>query len=364
MHFITVGYAESRRVNEWHTLLNARGFSSTLWSYHELIKGEFPSITADAVLRICSPGEDFKTYKEIVSFGSKHIGQNLKERFGEVADGKSWYLGWKKVLQVISIFLKKNPRVRVMNSPEAIAIAFDKHQSKTQFNLAKVNTPRYFYPVDSVDTLFNNMLSRKWHQVFIKPLHGSSASGIMALRRSSSKMILYSTIVQGQGENVGHLFNALKVQRYSDQNEIRVIVKKMLDRDLLCEQWIPKKKHTGKNTDFRVLVVNGKATFVVPRLSAHNITNLHLGNEKGNIEACKQEWGESLIHEMVTLAVQAVKSIPDLFYAGVDVLVSTDDIPFVLEVNAFGDLLIGLEFQGMTSSEVLLKECLNVFTPK
>jgi len=125
----------------------------------------------------------------------------------------------------------------------------------------------------------------------------------------------------------------------------------MIPHGLLVEQWIRKKIFQGKSVDLRIVVIRDTAVFIVPRLSPHFITNLHLGNEKGKIEELRLAWGRDCIASAKKLAVQAVAAIPGLFYAGVDVAIDYDGEPYVLEVNAFGDLLLDIYHEGKTTYE-------------
>ena len=94
-------------------------------------------------------------------------------------------------------------------------------------------------------------------------------------------------------------------------------------------------------------------------MSNHFITNLHLGNEKGSIEELEIAWGEAVIVAAKALAVEAVRIIGGLFYAGVDVAISNRNIPYVLEVNAFGDMLLNIYQNGLTTYEYELSEWLS-----
>ena len=127
----------------------------------------------------------------------------------------------------------------------------------------------------------------------------------------------------------------------------------------MAEEWIPKKRFQGKSVDFRILVINGKPIFVVPRLSKHFITNLHLGNEKGDFKTIENEWGKPLLEEVKAIAVKAVEAIGGLFYAGVDVAISKMGLPYVLEVNAFGDLLLNIHKEELNTYEYELSKWLS-----
>ena len=241
-----------------------------------------------------------------------------------------------------------------MNSPAAIQLVFHKLNTQQLLTAKGIRTPRIFIEkVSDYDTLITELEERKINQVFIKPYHGSSASGVMAFRQSKGRQVLYTTISL---QTNGQLYNHLQLQRYTSITDIKSIVNTMIPTRLLAEEWIRKKRFQEKSVDFRILVIHGKAIFVVPRMSEHFITNLHLGNEKGNILAVEKEWGKSLIEAAKSLAVQAVEKINNLFYAGVDVAISNNGKPYVLEINAFGDMLLNIYRNNKNAYEYELEE--------
>ncbi|MCI5055209.1 MAG: hypothetical protein MRY83_03820, partial [Flavobacteriales bacterium] len=141
--------------------------------------------------------------------------------------------------------------------------------------------------------------------------------------------------------------------------EIRDIINAMVPAGLMAEEWIRKKMFNNKSVDLRILIINKQASLVVPRISHHIITNLHLGNEKGNIEDLRNSWGDEVIDTAKREAIKAVEEIGGLFYAGVDVAIDPRGMPVILEVNAFGDMLLGIENNGLNSYDLELQEWLN-----
>ena len=114
--------------------------------------------------------------------------------------------------------------------------------------------------------------------------------------------------------------------------------------------------------DVRIVVINGKARHVLPRLSAGPITNLHLGNQRGNAELLRKKLGLVKYEQMLHTAEQAVRTIPGAFYAGVDVLIPAGfGKPSILELNAFGDLLPQLLHQGEDTYTAELNALLHAY---
>jgi len=352
-NFLTIGSKRSRRVKFWNDTLLQKDCKFELLTYEQILKGNFPKITAPTTLRITSPGENFDLQKQILLLGGCPLSEEINFEKGEIYPNQYWYRGWCLLLEKITNFIAKNPLLKPINTPVGIKLAFHKLKCSEFLSDRQIRTPKIILnKVLNYDQLIETLQKQHISQVFIKPYHGSSASGVMAFRQAKGKQVLYSTIDLKSNK----LYNNLRLQRYTTSEKIKTIINAMAPAGLLAEAWIPKKTFQGKSVDFRVLVINGKAVFVVPRMSNGCITNLHLGNEKGNIDLVEKAWGKSTIESATFLAEQAVKAISNLFYAGVDVAISTNGTPYILEINAFGDMLLNIFKEGKTTYEMELKE--------
>ena len=351
--FITIGSPDARRVQFWEAALQQYNCKHQVITYQQIIENYFLKITEPTTIRLASTGEDFELGKIIMGMGGYSDAHLLSFEKGLIYPNDFWYKGFCVLLKKIENFTLQNPLVKTMNSPAAIQLAFHKLKCQQFLNQKNISTPKIILDkVLDYDSLIEKMEAENIHQVFIKPYHGSSASGVMALRQSNGRQMLYTTIhLQG-----GKMYNHLKLQKYNSLLDIKTIINKMVPSGLLVEEWIRKKTFQEKSVDFRILVINGKAVFVVPRMSPHFITNLHLGNEKGNIEAVEKVWGSDVIKKAKDLAIQAVDEIDGLFYAGVDVAISQKGKSYILEVNAFGDMLLNISKGGLNTYEYELKE--------
>ena len=354
--FLTIGATNSRRVKFWENALQQQRCNHRLITFNQVIDNDFPEIETPTILRITSPGEDFNLWKKIASLGGYKETEKLVFKRGLIYPNQYWYRGWCVILKKIEGFIEKNPLVEVMNTPASIQLAFHKLESQKVMAKQGISIPKIIMnQVEDYDALIDMLEIEKIPQVFIKPYHGSSASGVMALRQSKGRQVLYTTIaLQANGE----MYNHLQLQKYDDLSKIKRIVNSMIPSGLLVENWIRKKRFQQKSVDFRILVINGKPIFVVPRMSKHFITNLHLGNEKGNVEEVELIWGKKIIQKAKTLAVNAVDVIGGLFYAGVDVAINAIGESYVLEINAFGDMLLGIDQDGFNTYEYELRELL------
>ena len=353
--FITIGSPDSRRVKFWEAALQQYNCSHQVITYQQIIEGDFSKIIEPTTIRLTSTGEDFELEKIIMGMGGYSDAHLLSFQKGLIYPNDSWYKGFCVLLKKIEGFVSKNPLVKTINSSAAVELTFHKLKCQQFLNQKNISTPKMILErVVDYDSLIEKMETENIRQVFIKPYHGSSASGVMALRQSKGRQMLYTTIYLQNDK----MYNHLKLQKYNSLSEIKTIINKMVPSGLLVEEWIRKKTFQEKSVDFRILVINGKAAFTVPRMSPHFITNLHLGNEKGNLEEVEKEWGSDVIKKAKDLAVRAVNEIGGLFYAGVDVAISQKEKPYVLEVNVFGDMLLNISKDGLNTYEYELKEWL------
>ena len=105
------------------------------------------------------------------------------------------------------------------------------------------------------------------------------------------------------------------------------------------------------------LVIAGEARHWVVRQSRHPMTNLHLGNQRGDGFALGELLGPEKLAAALALAEKAAACFPDSLYAGVDVLLDARHQAFVGEINAFGDLLPRLTHRGESAYTAIARAC-------
>jgi hypothetical protein len=78
------------------------------------------------------------------------------------------------------------------------------------------------------------------------------------------------------------------------------------------------------------------------------MTNLHLLNERGVWPQVLERMGDAAWDDARRTCERAMACFPGSLYAGIDLLIGTDHRRHaVLEVNAFGDLLPGVLWDGV-----------------
>jgi hypothetical protein len=193
------------------------------------------------------------------------------------------------------------------------------------------------------DALVSQLDRVGWRRVFVKLRYGSSASGVVALERGRNRWQATTSVelVREHGET--RLFNSLRVRRYTAVAEIAAIIDELCQQEVHVEQWIPKAGLAGRTFDLRVLVIAGEPRHVVVRTSRGPITNLHLGNQRGDWPALVAKW-PAAARELAWESCRAAAScFPRSLYVAMDLaLLPGLARHAILELNAFGDLLPGI----------------------
>ena len=113
------------------------------------------------------------------------------------------------------------------------------------------------------------------------------------------------------------------------------------------ERWLPKAGLGDRVVDLRVVVVAGRPTHAVVRASRGPLTNLHLGNARGDLDALRAAAGPAAWAAAMQTCERAAACFPRSLHVGVDLMFLVGwRRHAVAEVNAFGDLLPGVLADG------------------
>lgn len=321
-----LGNPENRRVIDFQKTWSELGYGSArVMSYQELLQGK-PLPTEVEWWRLDSPGENAEVARALIRCGGGPPDALLE--FGQIAFLSAYHRGYCNLLDSLN-------GLRCFNAPTEIALMFDKWACHQRFQKAGLARPPSYLAETDFDT-FRSNLDRQG-RLFLKPLHGSSASGVCALRWTPARQQLIAPLKLTSGG----LFNSLRVYNYATWGEIASILQPLLREGMVAEHWIPKLTLGEGAVDLRVLVVAGQPRHCVLRQSVHPMTNLHLGNRRAD-PARLGPWLEPARQ----LARQAAACFPHSHYAGVDILLDGRGRPWIGEINAFGDLLPGLLDRG------------------
>ncbi|WP_208545360.1 STM4014 family protein [Streptomyces sp. Tu 2975] len=290
------------------------------------------------LVRIDSPGEDREVERALRGVDDPT----------RVEGSALWYERFTAAVRDIAVRAEAGG-ARLLDDPAQLAVLFDKRLCHAALLAAGVAVPRSptsgaaAPPVRGWDDVRSLLAATGMRRVFVKPAHGSSASGVMALETAGGGRVQATTSVERDAE--GRLFNSLRVRRYASERRVAALVDALAPDGLHIERWLPKASQRGRVADLRVVVVAGRATHAVVRTSLSPMTNLHLGGLRGDLaearaatEAAGGSWAGTL-----AVCERAAACFPGVSRVGVDLLPSTGWRRFAVgEVNAFGDLLPGL----------------------
>lgn len=289
-----------------------------------------------AVLRFDSPGEDAACDALLRGPGDPT----------RVGGGARWYATLTAALRRLAAAAGR-AGATLLGDPEEVAVMFDKRRCHARLAAAGVPAPPALIGPDAPGDyarLRQRMADAAWSRVFVKPAHGSSASGVVALQVSGPRLghrvrAVTSAVPDGRG---GYA-NALGVRVYDREADVAALIDALAPDGLHVERWIPKAGLNGHALDLRVVVVAGTPTHAVVRTSRYPMTNLHLGGRRGDLTAVRAALGEDGWRRALAICAQAARCFPGSLMVGVDLLIEIGWRRMMVgEVNAFGDLLPGL----------------------
>jgi glutathione synthase/RimK-type ligase-like ATP-grasp enzyme len=360
--FVLIGCPNSRRIDDFQAALQQLGLPpARVVFYTDLLAGRItlPDVvqTGD-IVRLESPGRDWPTELALLSLVadgpeteyewlSRAEVEALQYQKGRLWPSRQWYRGWCQMLQLIKGQLQQCPPHRVMNAPHDIAIMFDKTRCQALMNARNISVPRALGSPRNWDELVASMEAHRCRRVFVKLAHGSSASGVVAFQTNGTQHRATTTVEVVRDAGDLKLFNSRRIKVLSNVSQIAELVNALCRHQVHVEEWLPKAGWQGRVFDLRVMVIGGKAQHAVVRTSRTPMTNLHLLNERGDVDAVRARVGESNWRTAMETCERVMQLFPESLYSGLD-LMWTPDLRrhAIIEANAFGDLLPAVLHQG------------------
>ncbi len=354
--WVIIGNPENRRVDLFQKALVNRGQTSArVLSYVDLLAGirSIEEVPAGAIVRIDSPGENFEVEKSLLAVGQSRaeaegspvIGTRAIDKLpfdpGRILWPRQWYLGYCKMLRQWHAHLAERKDIRLVSWPPDIERMFDKVACHAQCQDAGIPVPRGLGPTERFDELVARMDELGVFRVFVKLAHGSSASGVVAFHRRGGRMeaITSAEMDVGPGGEM-RLYNSLKMRRYTRPEEIGPLIDWLAGHRVHVEQWLPKASLARRVFDVRVLMIDGQPQHRVVRTSRGPLTNLHLGNRRGDTGALIAQLAPDQHQAAEDTCRRVAQLFPRSLQLGLDLLFTPGfRCHFVLEANAFGDLL-------------------------
>lgn len=331
MRLTIVGNPGHRRVELFRRAAMARGLPEpSVLPWRDVLTGA-PPPPAEAVVRVESPGEDAEVDRLLRR-------ASTPARHGELVGLAAAYAGL-----VTAVTQVGHGGARLLTAPDDVATLCDKRRCHAALLHAGVPVPPALPPVSSYGELRSAMRDAGFHRVFVKQAHGSSASGVLALETAPGRVQATTTVeVAPDG-----LFNVLRPRRYRVEGEVAAIVDRLAADGLHVERWLPKTSLDGRVVDVRVVVVAGRPTHLVVRSARGPLTNLHLGNRRGDVDALRAAVGPAVWGAALRTCERVAACFPRSLQVGVDLMFLAGGRGHaVAEVNAFGDLLPGVLADG------------------
>lgn len=356
MKWAFLGNPNNRRGHFFAEAVQQQGFPAPLlYSYRDILEGTLDLRQALAnvdCLRIESPGEDAEVARWLLRWGSNHPNLGTAPRLsdqelttyapthGRLAYQRQQHLGYLTLLDVVERALAPLPALSLVNSLDFIRCCFDKPTCHRRLAAAGLAVAPAFYQLKGYDDFRAQLRAHGWSAAFVKPWHGSSAAGVLAYRRQGAREQVVTSVEVVQGPQGIELYNSLSLRTYRDAATIGLLLDTLAQEGAYVERWLPKAGLKDGALDLRVVVIGGRACHTVVRQSRSPLTNLHLGNQRGSLEAVQTRLGEEGWARLMHFAEAAAAALPPHTYVGLDLLIKRDWKTFcLLEANAFGDLL-------------------------
>ncbi|WP_254512426.1 STM4014 family protein [Anatilimnocola floriformis] len=358
--WLVIGNPENRRVGLFQqALLELGQRPADVLSYIDLLQD--PALLPAALernesnlLRIESPGENPLVEKLIIARGARATEATelvskiarLRADPGRIRWPQLWFAGFSDLLQDLATELDRHAELRVQNHPTAIRTLFDKPACHRLLQSCGVAVPRVLPAVKNYDELRTAMQDAGMTRVFVKLACGSSSSGVVALSTANTRPLAITSLELVRHRGEARFYNNLQLSRYNREQDIRTICDFLCGEGAHVEEWLPKARQDERELDLRVVTIGGRARHAVVRTSRSPITNLHLGNRRGDLSSLKTAMGARW--KIVTeICEQAAAAFPQALSIGWDLLVTPGfRRAYILEGNAFGDLLPNVLFRG------------------
>jgi glutathione synthase/RimK-type ligase-like ATP-grasp enzyme len=293
------------------------------------------------ILRIDSPGMDEAALAALVTCGGGHYTGGYRD--GVWQPGAARFRGLTQVLTALAGIVAARA-MPVMADPEDILLMSDKARCRAHLAAAGIAIAPGLEEFQLVDDLHAAMERSGWSRVFVKPRWGSSGAGIIAYQRAGARVRATTTL---RGMPDGRVLVSKRLQHLDDPGAIHDLLTQVLADGAVVERWIPKLATAGGPTDLRVVVIGGTPRHRIARVGAGAITNLHLDAHRLEVDALFAGIPARRQDAVWDLARRTAATFPRSWHLGIDLLLThRAHTVLVGEVNAWGDLLPGLQHEG------------------
>ena len=302
-----------------------------------------------AALRVDSPDHDFASLAAIHAIGeapAKARGYETVQPHaallsvpGTIGSPAQMFFGLAEALSAVEKVVD-DLEIPISHRAVDVRAAQDKLATHERLAAAGVPMPEPLGLVASFDDLMDKMDRMDAPRVFLKLRHGSAAAGMIALaRRATGEMRATTTALL----TPNGLRSTRQVQTLATRGEITPLVNALAPLGLFADRWMARASIGDGPCDLRIVSIGGKM-FPILRTSRHPMTNLHLGGVRMPADVLRERMPSGAWEALMQTAITARAAYPGALSLGLDVAVANDlRRHAVLEVNAFGDFVKGLD---------------------
>jgi hypothetical protein len=360
-HFVIIGTPGDRRVTLFQEALKGLDLPpASVIAYADLLENRVDldaAIPRDAIVRIESPGKDWAVNRALALRGKEFSNIRLTkfnfpslEAAGEYIPSWAWYKGFCVCLDQLEC-LASRPDLMWMQDRADIRMMFDKWECHKRFDA--INLP---VPLSKRESYYTG-------HYFLKSRYGSSGTGMAAFQYHSRHRLeirLYTTLALHEDKLI-NTRNIRKVVSHDDAfyDSAVGLWQEYEQGNTHGEMWIPKATIPGGAFDLRIVMIAGRMRHIVVRVSQSPITNLHLLNKRGDFEEVRRRISDAAWHRIEETCERVAALFPNSLSMGIDLLITaTWNKHYVLEVNAFGDLLPNVLHEGEDTYTAEIREIL------
>lgn len=367
LNFLIIGNLDNRRVTGFVEALERGGHPAPLLLSHRELIADPSALEAvpdqPLCVRIDACGEDPEVERALLELGADALTDadpcerrspaqlaSMPPRFGQIVAPRQHHAGFMRYLETLDQVFRARPRWRVLNPIEDLKLLFDKRETSRRYAALGIPVPEVLPGLAQIQTpaqLREAMVAQRWPAVFVKLSCASSASCLALVRYSPRRPVGHRDVLLTTVATTEHgRFNSLRLQQLRERGAVDELLGWLLREGAQIERAVPKARLDDRVFDLRVVVIAGEPAFCVVRQSRHPITNLHLGGQRGDLEALKRQVPEAAWAAAMRSCEQ-VFAAHGCLHVGVDVLLEPGlERHRIIEANAFGDLLPGLTREG------------------
>jgi glutathione synthase/RimK-type ligase-like ATP-grasp enzyme len=340
---LLIGSASSRRTQLLEAAARAIGLRVSVIDWTDVLQEDAPLGDGHLWCKIDPPSDDPQTVDGFIQEGFRLSQADSPAprplRHGELAYMHWWYAGFMAALARLESRLQG---LRWFTPMKQIALMCDKLACQRHLANNDIDVPTLLGEVSSWDAFEAQYPPAEAPAVFIKSRYGSSAAGVVALRRHRDGRIRGYSSARLAAD--GALYSHLKISMYSQREDIKGLIDALAVQGAYAERWMAKPRAPvapDANYDLRVVAFCGRPRQRIARISRSPMTNLHLGNRRS-----PPHWLEARqIDALEKTVSRAAASLSPSLSIGFDIVLQSSRA-CVLEANAFGDLLPGMQFEG------------------